>query len=123
MVTARPSRRAVRALRDALRPGDVLLLIDVQRDFCPGGALAIPDGDAVVPVLNRWIAAAMRRGIPIFATRDWHPRDHLSFRGRGGPWPAHCVQDTPGARFHPALQLPASVRIVSKGVRFDQDQL
>lgn len=108
--------------REALRPGDALILVDVQIDFCPGGALPIEQGDAVVPVLNRWIDAADAVRVPIFASRDWHPRHHLSFVESGGEWPVHCVQDTPGARFHPALRLPDSTIVVTKGVRFDRDQ-
>ena len=105
-----------------MQPGDALLLVDVQIDFCPGGALPIDGGDDVVPVLNRWIAAAARTGIPIYASRDWHPAGHLSFREAGGPWPPHCLQDSLGARFHPDLQLPADAILVTKGVRFDRDQ-
>jgi nicotinamidase/pyrazinamidase len=108
--------------KEALRPGDALIVVDVQLDFCPGGALPIEDGDAVVPVLNRWIEAAGRARIPVFASRDWHPRHHLSFVEAGGQWPVHCVQDTPGARFHPDLKLSDSTIVVTKGVRFDRDQ-
>ena len=99
---------------DALRAGDALLLVDVQRDFCPGGALAVPGGDTIVPVLNRWIAAAEAAGVPVFATRDWHPPDHVSFEAQGGPWPPHCVAGTEGAAFHPGLALPDDAVIVSK---------
>lgn len=105
-----------------LQPGDGLLLVDVQNDFCPGGALAIEGGDEVIPALNRWIDAAVARGIPIYASRDWHPVGHVSFREKSGPWPAHCLQDTQGAEFHPDLRLPASAVKITKGVRFDQDQ-
>jgi nicotinamidase/pyrazinamidase len=106
----------------SLRPGDALIVVDVQIDFCPGGALPIGCGDEVVPVLNRWIAAAADAQVPIFASRDWHPRNHLSFTESGGEWPVHCVQDSPGARFHPGLKLPDSAIVVTKGVRFDRDQ-
>lgn len=102
--------------------GDLLLLVDVQVDFCPGGALPIEKGDEVVGVLNTWIKAAQTAGIPIYASRDWHPRSHLSFKEQGGLWPPHCVQDTPGAGFHPQLMLPPAVEILTKGTRFDQDQ-
>ena len=105
------------------KPGDALLLIDVQVDFCPGGKLPIPEGDKTVPFLNRCIAAAVHAGIPVVATRDWHPRAHPSFLDAGGDWPSHCVQDTPGAEFHPELQLPEQAEVLSKGTRFDQDQL
>ena len=98
-----------------LQPSDALLIVDVQRDFCPGGALAVPDGDAVVPVLNQWIDAARDAGAAVFASRDWHPPDHVSFQEQGGPWPAHCVAETPGAAFHPDLALPDSATIIDKG--------
>jgi nicotinamidase/pyrazinamidase len=106
-----------------LRAGDALIVVDVQRDFCPGGALPVPAGDAVIPVINRWLSAASDHGVPIYASRDWHPLQHPSFAARGGPWPAHCLQDTPGAAYHPSLQLPASTIRISKGTRLDRDQL
>ncbi len=107
---------------ESLREGDALLVVDVQNDFCPGGALAVPDGDQVVPVLNAWVAEAERKGVPIYVSRDWHPAGHVSFKERGGPWPVHCVQDTDGAEFHPDLRVPADAIKVTKGTRFDQDQ-
>lgn len=107
---------------DPLHRGDALLLVDVQNDFCPGGALPVAEGDRIIPVLNRWLAAAREKGIPVFASRDWHPRGHLSFREAGGPWPPHCLQDSTGAAFRPDLALPADAVIVTKGTRFDQDQ-
>jgi nicotinamidase/pyrazinamidase len=106
----------------SMSDGDALLLIDVQNDFCPSGALPIEEGDHVVPILNRWLRAARRRGIPVYASRDWHPRGHVSFVESGGQWPAHCVQDTKGAEFHADLELPDDVVLVAKGVRFDRDQ-
>lgn len=92
-----------------------LLLVDVQNDFCSGGALAVPEGERVVPVLNRWIAAFHAAGRPILASRDWHPHDSAHFVARGGPWPPHCRQGTIGAAFHPQLKLPAETLILSKG--------
>lgn len=89
-----------------------LLIVDVQNDFCPGGALAVPEGDEVVPVLNRYIE---RLGAPVFASRDWHPTETRHFRERGGPWPPHCVRETAGAAFHPRLKLPADAVVVTKG--------
>src|SRR6266702_4590984 len=100
----------------SLKSGDALLIVDVQNDFCPGGALAVPDGDAVVPVLNRWVAEAETSGVPVFASRDWHPANHVSFKERGGPWPPHCVEGTRGAAFHPDLRLPRNVKIISKAL-------
>ena len=110
------------APRDALERGDALMVVDVQNDFCPGGALPIECGDEVVPVLNEWIAAAVDARIPVYASRDWHPAGHVSFRESGGPWPVHCLQDSPGARFRDDLRLPENAIKVTKGVRFDQDQ-
>ncbi len=108
--------------KDALQPGDALLLVDVQIDFCPGGNLPVAEGDQVVPVLNRWLAAAREKGIPVYASRDWHPSGHMSFAARGGQWPDHCLQDSAGAAFHPELALPDDTVVISKGVRFDKDQ-
>ena len=107
---------------DLLKEGDGLLLVDVQNDFCPGGALPIEEGDTIVPVLNQWIEAAQAKGIPVYASRDWHPIQHMSFQGHGGKWPPHCIQDTNGAMFHPELKLPDNTVKITKGVRFDQDQ-
>lgn len=104
-----------------LGPKDSFVVVDVQVDFCPGGALPAPEGDRVVPVLNDWIAAAQRGGAKIVASRDWHPPGHCSFQEQGGAWPVHCVKDTPGARFHPDLRLPDGVQIVDKGVQKNRD--
>jgi nicotinamidase/pyrazinamidase len=92
-----------------------LLIIDVQKDFCAGGALAVPEGDRVVPPLNRYIADAVRRGWPVYATRDWHPPVTKHFREYGGQWPPHCVQGSQGAAFHDDLQLPPSTIVISTG--------
>ena len=104
-----------------LTVSDALLLVDVQNDFCPRGALAVADGDAVVPALNAWIAAARQGGARVFASRDWHPPDHLSFAERGGIWPLHCVQNTLGADFHPDLELPNDAVIVTKADTADRE--
>lgn len=99
----------------AIRSSDALLIVDVQRDFLPGGALAVEHAGEIVPVLNRWIAKARRKDVPVVATRDWHPANHASFQENGGPWPRHCVQHTPGAEFSPELMLPRDARIIDKG--------
>ena len=104
-----------------LQAGDALIIVDVQNDFCPGGALGVPEGDQVVPVLNEWIEEAGIHGIPVFASRDWHPAGHVSFVQRGGPWPPHCLQNTAGAAFHPGLRLPWNARIISKADTPDED--
>jgi nicotinamidase/pyrazinamidase len=100
---------------------DALLVVDIQRDFLPGGALGVRGGDEVVPILNRYIALARRHGIPVVATRDWHPANHCSFHARGGPWPVHCVANTPGAAFSPDLHLPKDAIIISKATHADQE--
>jgi nicotinamidase/pyrazinamidase len=92
-----------------------LLAVDVQRDFCPGGALGVNGGDEIVPGLNQVINVFEGSGLPTFCTRDWHPPDHISLKSRGGNWPPHCVQGTPGAEFHPALKIPLKAIIISKG--------
>ncbi|MBE0488067.1 MAG: isochorismatase family protein [Halomonas sp.] len=102
-------------------PGDALLIVDMQNDFCEGGALAVAGGAALVPGINAEIAAAREAGALVVASRDWHPIDHVSFAHRGGPWPVHCVQDTEGAAFHPDLALPADAIRVSKATAFDAD--
>lgn len=96
-----------------------LLVVDVQNDFCPGGALAVEGGDRVVPVINRLASRAAALGLPIYASRDWHPVDSTHFVTGGGPWPPHCVAGTEGARLHPALRLPPGAMIVTKGVGRD----
>ena len=108
---------------------DVLLVIDVQNDFCPGGALAVPQGDAIVPAVNR-LAAEFAH---VILTQDWHPRGHASFAsshpgkqpfetielsyGQQILWPEHCVQGTPGAAFHASLDVPHAELMVRKGFR------
>jgi nicotinamidase/pyrazinamidase len=105
-----------------LQKGDALLIVDVQQDFCPGGALAIENADRILPVLKHWIQQASHTGRPIYASRDWHPEGHISFKEQGGKWPSHCIQGSEGAEYHPDLHLPEDVVKVTKGVRFDQDQ-
>lgn len=104
-----------------LTPGDALLIVDVQNDFLPGGGLAVPDGEAVVPTLNRYLDYFSKCNLPVLATRDWHPTNHCSFQGQGGPWPDHCVAQTFGAEFPAHLILPESTQIFSKATHPDQD--
>ncbi len=101
--------------------GDALLIVDVQYDFMPGGALPVPDGNRVVPVLNKYLEIFKKAGAQIIASRDWHPANHSSFKEYGGIWPVHCVQNTEGAEFHKDLNLPESVYIVSKATSPDKD--
>jgi nicotinamidase/pyrazinamidase len=92
-----------------------LLIVDVQKDFCPGGALAAPGGDRIIPALNRHLAEARERDMPVYASRDWHPAVTNHFKEYGGEWPPHCVQGSEGAQFHGDLKLPADAIVISKG--------
>lgn len=94
-----------------------LIVVDVQNDFCPGGALAVPDGDAVVDPVNRLAAEAPF----VVATRDWHPPDHGSFAEQGGPWPVHCVQATPGAELRAGIDRDHIDVVVDKGQEVDRE--
>jgi len=116
-----------------IRNDDLLLVIDVQNDFCPGGALAVADGDAVVPIINR----LAERFDHVVLTQDWHPSRHSSFAtahpgsapfetitmpyGQQTLWPDHCVQGTPGAAFHPQLATERAELVIRKGFRPDID--
>jgi nicotinamidase/pyrazinamidase len=90
---------------------EALIVVDVQSDFCPGGALAVEEGDRVIEPLHR---LADQVDV-VVATRDWHPEDHHSFDRHGGPWPVHCVQGTEGAELHPALDRGRIDRIFDAG--------
>lgn len=94
-----------------------LIVVDVQNDFCPGGALAVPDGDAVVEHVNRLASEASF----VVATRDWHPPDHGSFADQGGPWPVHCVSATSGAQLHPGIERDAIDVVIDKGQAVDTE--
>jgi len=105
-----------------VQEGDALSVTDMQLDFLPGGALAVPGGDRLIPVMNRVVELFHSRKRPVFFTRDWHPRDHVSFKERGGQWPPHCVENTPGAAFHPNLKIPEGAVILSKADRRDVEE-
>lgn len=94
---------------------DALLLVDLQRDFLPGGSCPVPGGDRVLLPLAACLLRCVRLGWPVFLARDWHPPDHCSFTPAGGRWPAHCVAGTAGAGFADALPLPRQVQLASKG--------
>jgi nicotinamidase/pyrazinamidase len=103
------------------RRGDALVIVDVQKDFLPGGALAVPEGGSIVPALNRYLAIFVAKDLPIYATRNWHPPRHCSFREQGGPWPPHCIADSDGAQFADGLELPPSSSVISKATRREAD--
>ncbi len=98
-----------------------LIIVDVQNDFCPGGTLPVPDGDRVIEPVNRAIKIFVAAGLPILASRDWHPRVTKHFREFGGVWPAHCIQGTEGAAFHPSLRLPEGTLLLTKGINPELD--
>ncbi|MGH7929598.1 MAG: bifunctional nicotinamidase/pyrazinamidase [Candidatus Binatia bacterium] len=100
---------------------DALIIVDVQNDFCPGGALGVAGGDQIISVVNRLIAEFERAGLPVIATRDWHPQRTTHFNTYGGHWPPHCVQGTEGAEFHGDLALGKSAVVVSKGAEENAD--
>jgi nicotinamidase/pyrazinamidase len=93
--------------------GRALVVVDLQNDFTPGGALAVTEGDAIIGRVNE-LAASDEFDL-VVATRDWHPPDHLSFAAQGGPWPPHCVQGTPGAELHPGFDLARVEAVIDKG--------
>ena len=98
---------------------EALVIVDFQNDFTPGGALAVPDGEAVAAHLNE-LAASPRFDL-VVATRDWHPPGHSSFAAQGGPWPVHCVAGSEGAQLHPALEAARVDVIVDKGTEPDTE--
>jgi nicotinamidase/pyrazinamidase len=100
---------------------DALIVVDIQNDFLPGGNLAVPQGDEIIPAFHLYLEAAKSKNLPVFASRDWHPQKHCSFKAQGGLWPSHCVADSEGARFPPGLSLPFSAVIISKGTEIDHD--
>jgi nicotinamidase/pyrazinamidase len=104
-----------------LTRSDALIVVDLQNDFLPGGSLAVRTGDQVIAPANRLIALYRQHGLPVFASRCWHPPDHCSFAAQGGPWPPHCVAHTHGAAFPDELALTASTAVISKGTARDID--
>lgn len=105
----------------ALTPSDALLIIDIQNDFLPGGALGIRGGDHILPVLQNYLELFESRGLSIVLTRDWHPPHHCSFKPQGGPWPVHCVAGSPGSLPPPSFRSPRSAIIIYKAFNQYQD--
>lgn len=99
-------------LRDA-----ALILVDIQNDFCPGGALAVSEGDRIIPIINR----LMPKFPLVISTQDWHPANHISFREQGGPWPPHCVQGSRGSELHSALETHEIAHYFRKASSPDKD--
>jgi len=97
-----------------IKNSDALLITDIQKDFLPGGALPIDNGNEIIPVLNDYVNRFVAAKAHVLASRDWHPLNHISFKAQGGLWPPHCVQETAGAKFSPDLKLPPHAIIISK---------
>ena len=93
-----------------------LLIVDMQNDFCPGGALGIRDGNKIIPAINKYIKIFSEKKLPIFSSRDWHPKKTTHFKEFGGIWPRHCIQNSKGAEFHPKLELPKEAILLYKGM-------
>ncbi len=115
------NNREINTDKVGLGTGDALLVIDIQNDFLPGGRLAVAEGDQVIPVINSYIDRFIERQLPVFATRDWHPKNHGSFIQQGGSWPEHCIAGSAGAEFARGLHLPAAVPVFSTGIDVDKD--
>ncbi|MGB2600020.1 MAG: bifunctional nicotinamidase/pyrazinamidase [Candidatus Omnitrophota bacterium] len=99
-----------------MKPKKALLAVDIQNDFCSGGALGIPEGEKVIPALNKYIRLFSKKDLPVFASRDWHPKKTGHFKKYGGVWPPHCIQNTKGSAFHPKLKLPKKAIMLYKGM-------
>ena len=106
---------------NSLKSKKALLVVDVQNDFCPGGALGIHGGHKIIPILNKCIKFFEKENSPIIVTRDWHPLVTKHFKQFGGVWPEHCVEGSPGAQFHPDLELPKDALVMSKGMDPEKD--
>ncbi len=117
MTVSKPNRDE----QPRIGPGDALIVVDMQRDFLPGGALGVPEGDEVIEPLNRTIEAFERAGRPVYYSRDWHPPDHCSFKAQGGPWPPHCVAGSAGAGFAKDLRVLKDATVVSKATTPELD--
>ncbi|VVB72036.1 Isochorismatase family protein [uncultured archaeon] len=105
----------------SLKLKKALLVVDVQNDFCPGGALGIHEGHNIIPNINKYIDFFEMQELPIFMTRDWHPKVTKHFRQFGGLWPEHCVEGSLGAQFHPELKIPKEALVMSKGMDPEKD--
>ena len=105
----------------ALTPADALIIVDLQNDFLPGGSLGVPQGDEVVAPIQQLIDLYQKHGLPIYASRDWHPEGHCSFRAQGGPWPIHCIAGSSGAAFSSAIALEQVSIVISKATTVEKD--
>jgi len=104
-----------------LTPADALIIVDLQNDFLPGGSLGVPLGDEVVAPIQQLIDLYQAHGLPIVASRDWHPEGHCSFTAQGGPWPIHCIAGSHGAAFSSAIPLEQLAIVISKATTVEVD--
>jgi nicotinamidase/pyrazinamidase len=104
-----------------LKDKDALIVVDLQNDFLPGGALAVPHGDQIIEPIQKLLQHFQEANLPVFATRDWHPRNHCSFQEQGGPWPPHCIAGTWGAEFPKSFRLPPNAVVFSKATTPQKD--
>jgi nicotinamidase/pyrazinamidase len=105
----------------SLTPADALIIVDLQNDFLPGGSLGVPQGDEVVAPIQQLIDLYQAHGLPIYASRDWHPAGHCSFTDQGGPWPIHCIAGSHGAAFSSAIDLEQFSTVISKATTVEKD--
>lgn len=98
-----------------MQPQKALIVVDIQNDFCPGGALGVRESDLIIPVVNKYVKLFLSKNLPVFVSRDWHPKETKHFKKFGGPWPIHCIQNTKGGEFHPDFRVPEKAIILSKG--------
>jgi nicotinamidase/pyrazinamidase len=105
----------------ALTPADALIIVDLQNDFLPGGSLGVPQGDDVIAPIQRLIGLYQAHGLPIYASRDWHPVGHCSFTEQGGIWPIHCIAGSHGAAFSAAIPLEEFTTVISKATTVEKD--
>lgn len=105
----------------ALTPADALIIVDLQNDFLPGGSLGVPQGDEVVAPIQQLIDLYQTHGLPIYASRDWHPEGHCSFTAQGGPWPVHCIAGSHGAAFSAVIPLEQLATVISKATTVEKD--
>ncbi|MBK5133317.1 MAG: nicotinamidase [Candidatus Lokiarchaeota archaeon] len=104
-----------------IKKTDALIVVDVQNDFLSGGSLPVPKGEKIIPFLNYYLDLFKKAQGKVFATRDWHPINHLSFKEQGGIWPSHCICGTKEAEFTPKLKLPKNVTVISKATDPDKE--
>ena len=104
-----------------MKPKEALLIVDLQNDFCAGGALGIKGTGSIIPVINKYIKIFVSKKLPVLATRDWHPKKTGHFKEFGGVWPRHCIKNTKGAAFCPGLRLPEDVILLYKGMDPEKD--